>query len=61
MAHDKTTSDLTPAPAPAPARRSREAGGAARPSAARRLGASAALLATPTLARAAELDSGNTA
>ncbi len=65
MAHDKTTLDLTPAPAlapaPAPARRSREAGGAARPSAAGRLGAAAALLATPALARAAELDSGNTA
>ena len=59
MAHDKTTIDPIPACGEA-CGRPREASGA-RPSTARRLGAGGALLAAPGLARAAELDSGDTA
>ena len=59
MAHDTTTIDLTLARGEA-RRRAREAS-AARPSTARRLGAAGVLLATPPLALAAELDSGDTA
>ena len=61
MTDDKTTIDRTPALTRGEARRPSREAAAARPSVARRLGAGAALLATPALARAAELDSGNTA